>query len=374
MILVLSLKDRKSPVEATSEDCPVKFWDVGAEYMYGADQLYHVDKVQNQEADCRKYALSKGYDVTAVYCDDGISASSFKERPGYLQMLSDAQVGKFDVLIAVAVDRFSRQPQEKLMLAAAIVEPGIVAQWEPIVSREDFEAVQAIINDPLIKRYKGSREPRWLLAGVARCGVCGEKMVSGGGSDRHKRFTVYFCSVKRHPGQDKGRRHASIKSVELDALIVAKVVSAFLFAPTQVNASPELVAIGELHARLNEIRQALADLVELVGSPGFKVAMVQKRAAELATEEAGIVAKLEDLRRQNAHAAMLLEARKSLFTGPVVSIEDASKLKVALKARFESLPLEQQRTLVKSLLVVTVNSFVRGKHVNSVDRVEVETI
>jgi hypothetical protein len=92
-------------------------------------------------------------------------------------------------------------------------------------------------------------------------------MASGGGSDRHKRFTVYFCSTKRIPGKDN-LRHSSIKSDDLDSLIVAKIVSLFLLAPTQIARSPELVAVAELHVRLNEVRQALADLVDLVGAPG----------------------------------------------------------------------------------------------------------
>jgi hypothetical protein len=68
---------------------------------------------------------------------------------------------------------------------------------------------------------------------------------------------------------------------------------------------------------------------------------------------------------------MLLDAQKSLWTGARVSIEDASKLKVELKDRFLSLPLEQQRTLVKSLLTVIVHPYKRKGSPKSIDRVEI---
>src|SRR5664280_1112685 len=84
-----------------------------------------VNKTENQEVDCRKYAATKNYDVVAVFCDDGISASNFKARPAYLRMLADAVDSKFDCIIAVAEDRLSRQPMEKLQLLAACGEGNV---------------------------------------------------------------------------------------------------------------------------------------------------------------------------------------------------------------------------------------------------------
>jgi site-specific DNA recombinase len=455
-----------------------------------------VDKTANQEADCRKYAASKGYKVVSVFTDDGLSASTFKLRPAYSQMLCDAQASKFDVLVAVAEDRLSRQPMEKLQLLAAcaegnvlwdtvrdglvnpasdeaeffsyfrgwtarkeqrdksarqkaansavlaqglplmsarpfgfegnkiqhreseakevrwaygqilagatihsvlksfnergvmssrgnlwtrvsllrllarkanaaIVADGVQAQWLPIISKDDFEACNAILSS---RSHTDFRQPRWLLAGIAVCGVCGATMASGAtGADRH-RHTVYVCSSKRNPGNDS-RRHSSIRTDDLDPFVVAEIIRCFMYLPTEVTEAPEMADMARLHTRLNQIRLGLKDLVGLVGSPGFNKSLTTKRAAELAEEESAVVGQLELLRRNNARIAMLLEAQKSLFTGPKVSIEDASKLKIALKERFESLPLEQQRILVKSLLTITVHPYKRKGNPKSVARV-----
>jgi site-specific DNA recombinase len=455
-----------------------------------------VDKTQNQEAACRKHAAQKGYVVSAVYCDDGISASTFKHRPAYSRMMADAQAGKFDVLVASAEDRLSRQPKEKLMLLAAceegnvlwdtvrdgaidpasdeaelfsyfrgwtarkeqrvkadnqrkanvalvakgmplmsarpfgfkgdkiqhedaeaaeikwayaqilsgssiysvlksfnergiktsrgnmwtrvsllrllartsnaaIVPDNVVAQWLPIVSKDDFEAANAI----LAVAHTAQRPQRWLLAGIAQCGVCGQPMASSAASWKGQRHTVYLCSSKRNPGGDN-RRHCSIRTDDLDPLVIANIVSVFLLGSANVIAAPELADISELHKRLSEIRQALADLVSLIGLPGFNKANTAKRGAELSAEEKDIESDLELLRRNNARVAMLIESRKALFAGDRVSIKDASLLKIALKARFESLPLEQQRVLVRSLLTVIVHPYVRKGNPRSIDRVE----
>jgi len=250
---------------------------------------------------------------------------------------------------------------------AAIVPDGVKAQWLPIVSKLDFEAANSI----LAVAHTGQRPQRWLLAGIALCGVCGQTMASGAASDSpNNRYTVYLCSSKQHPGGDK-RRHSSIKTSDLDPFVISKIISVFLLAPTDIVKTPEVENISALHTRLNEIRQALADLVDLVGMPGFNKANTAKRAAELDAEEKGIEAELELGRRHNARIAMLLEAQKSLWTGDRVKIEDASKIKRALKIRFESLPLEQRRVLVRSLLTITVNPYVRKGNPKSIDRVEI---
>src|SRR4051812_19077403 len=89
-----------------------------------------VDKVGNQEAECREHALRQGYDVVGFYVDDGVSAYKAVHRPGFEQLRADAAAGKFDVLIVVAPDRLSRRPQEMLTLSAVCAERSI--KWDTV--------------------------------------------------------------------------------------------------------------------------------------------------------------------------------------------------------------------------------------------------
>jgi site-specific DNA recombinase len=66
----------------------------------------------------------------------------------------------------------------------------IEGNWDPIIKREEWDAVKAILEDP--ERYKNHRGgiPKHLLSGLAYCGLCGNilrvKKVRG--------VRVYFCS------------------------------------------------------------------------------------------------------------------------------------------------------------------------------------
>ena len=62
----------------------------------------------DQARECREYASRNGWDVVEVYSDAAISGSS-DNRPGYQKMLNDARAGRFDVVLAEALDRLSRR-------------------------------------------------------------------------------------------------------------------------------------------------------------------------------------------------------------------------------------------------------------------------
>lgn len=467
-----------------------------------------VDKVATQEATCRKFARSQGYDVVQVYADDGISGYKFKDRPDYLQMLTDAEAGGFQVLVATFEDRLSRQPSEKLALAAACAKGGVVwhtvhdglidpaseegelflyfrgwmgrkeqthkikrlrdrfeerraegmplwgvrpfgfelnridhreseavelqwayehvlaggslyaiqqawnsrglrttrgndwsyatvrqllmrprnaglaerdgevieevqAQWEPIVSREDWQTACSILTDPH-RSTTTSREPRWLCAGLARC-WCGSVMRSGSGSDRKGRFPIYRCADRRDG--PPGKRHASIKPDDLDPVVVDAVVSTFVYSPTSglPSETADLADVRRLQGRLRDVRGQRDALIDSIGLPGITKATIAKRATNLAFDEAVIVTALDDHARQSAHAAMIVESRAALWTAPRkrVSLAAAAALKQQLNERFQALPLTQRRTLVRSLLVITVESWKCGA---SSDRVHIEHI
>ena len=65
--------------------------------------------VENQIEALSKVADARGWQIVATYRDQGISgAKGRKDRPGLDQILNDAQRGKFDVVMAWAIDRLGR--------------------------------------------------------------------------------------------------------------------------------------------------------------------------------------------------------------------------------------------------------------------------
>lgn len=63
--------------------------------------------IKNQRLLLTEYALSEGYQIVDVYSDDDESGL-YDDRPGFEQMMEDARLGKFDMVIAKSQSRFSR--------------------------------------------------------------------------------------------------------------------------------------------------------------------------------------------------------------------------------------------------------------------------
>jgi DNA invertase Pin-like site-specific DNA recombinase len=65
--------------------------------------------VENQLIELRRIAERRGWEVVHEYSDAGISgAKGRKDRPGLDTMLKDAQRGRFDIVMAWAIDRLGR--------------------------------------------------------------------------------------------------------------------------------------------------------------------------------------------------------------------------------------------------------------------------
>jgi DNA invertase Pin-like site-specific DNA recombinase len=65
--------------------------------------------VENQVAALTRVTEASGWQIVETFNDAGISgAKGRKDRPGLDQMLKDAQRGKFDVVMAWAIDRIGR--------------------------------------------------------------------------------------------------------------------------------------------------------------------------------------------------------------------------------------------------------------------------
>ena len=61
-----------------------------------------------QENNIRQYTTANGWHLIKIYTDAGISAKKGSHRPALQSLLTDAQAGKFDVVIVDKVDRFYR--------------------------------------------------------------------------------------------------------------------------------------------------------------------------------------------------------------------------------------------------------------------------
>ena len=65
--------------------------------------------VENQIRDLRHVARRRGWEVVETYKDAGVSGAKGRDqRPGLDGLLKDASRGKFDVVLAWAIDRLGR--------------------------------------------------------------------------------------------------------------------------------------------------------------------------------------------------------------------------------------------------------------------------
>ena len=89
--------------------------------------------------------------------------------------------------------------------------------WDPIVSPADWEAVQAVLHDPLRAKETPGREVKHLLSGVATCGVCGGWMRPLLNRGR----MTYACAGVNSTGP-KG--HVVRDQAKLDAYVTAALI------------------------------------------------------------------------------------------------------------------------------------------------------
>ena len=64
--------------------------------------------IQDQFRVCREHAEREDWRIVATYHDSAISGDSVILRPGVQAVLAEAQAGKFDLVLAEALDRMSR--------------------------------------------------------------------------------------------------------------------------------------------------------------------------------------------------------------------------------------------------------------------------
>ena len=65
------------------------------------------------------------WQVINRYIDEGITGTSAKKRPAFMQMISDAKRGKFDLIVTREVCRFARNTVDTLQLTRELRNFGV---------------------------------------------------------------------------------------------------------------------------------------------------------------------------------------------------------------------------------------------------------
>ena len=130
--------------------------------------------IEDQVRLCKEKAESESWQIVECYTDHGISGSSVMLRPGVQRLIQDGMEGKYDVLIAEAMDRLSRDQEDIAAIYKRMQFAGI-----RIITLSEGE-----INN-LHVGLKGTMNAMFLkdLADKTRRGLRGrvEKGKSGGG-------------------------------------------------------------------------------------------------------------------------------------------------------------------------------------------------
>ena len=76
-------------------------------YARFSTQMQSAASIEDQVRLCQDRAMREGWSIGPVHTDMALSGASM-QRPGLLALLDDAEAGRFDVIIAEALDRLSR--------------------------------------------------------------------------------------------------------------------------------------------------------------------------------------------------------------------------------------------------------------------------
>ncbi len=70
--------------------------------------LQRRESIEDQLRACRAWCAQTGLEVVAEFEDAAISGASMANRPGLRRLISEAEAGRFNVVVTEALDRLSR--------------------------------------------------------------------------------------------------------------------------------------------------------------------------------------------------------------------------------------------------------------------------
>jgi site-specific DNA recombinase len=181
-------------------------------YARYSSDLQRDASIEDQVRACRARIDAEGWQLTATYTDHALSGTN-RLRPGYQKLLEDARAGAFDLVVAEALDRLSRDQEDVAALYKHLSFSGVAL----------FTLAEGAINE-LHVGLKGTMNALYVkdLAQKTRRGLEGRVRQgrSGGG-------LCYGYNVVREFDARGELVHGGRKINEAEALVVQRIFKAF---------------------------------------------------------------------------------------------------------------------------------------------------
>ncbi|MCU1508408.1 MAG: site-specific recombinase, invertase Pin [Glaciihabitans sp.] len=244
----------------------------------------------------------------------------------------------------VIVRKILTRPRNAALAMTEAGEKFELTEHPAIVSREDHEAVNAILTSS--SQPIGRRPQHLASGGVARCGVCGAPLRFQAQKDG-----IYRCTAANNGlGAVDGRTHPSVKAADVDAQMITEIVPALMARLARGDGAAEgdgaVSAMLLQRAELERQRDAAQDLYLL---PGANKARVRASLASFAEQIELVDTRIADVRGAGSAAVQAIAA----------ALLEGAPSGAALGARFKEvwggMTLEDQRALVRALLDVKIH-------------------
>jgi DNA invertase Pin-like site-specific DNA recombinase len=189
----------------------------------------------------------------------------------------------------------------------------VTGEWQPIVTREQWELAAAILNDPARRKVAPGR-PRHLLTGLMRCGRCGVTVKAAGGTDGAPRYGCRSC-------------YGVTRRADLCDEYMLRVIGHWL-AGGHITAAAEPGRLAESTEEEHELKGRRTQLAEL-----FAAGVIDEAALQAGTTK--IREQLDAMRREH-------RPRKPRASRGVTA------------ETWRSLPTARQREVIREIAEVTL--------------------
>lgn len=100
------------------------------------------ESIENQIRICKEYADKHNHTIVEIYADYAKSGKAMANRDQLLQMLTDAKKKKFELVIAVSIDRISRDRKDHLFIKYDLKKSNIKLEYtEANINDDDPESI-----------------------------------------------------------------------------------------------------------------------------------------------------------------------------------------------------------------------------------------